>query len=277
MTNILKRYKIIFVSLLLALFSLHLALTNKKELVRGSLIRGFTSVAVSPIQRSILATHAAGQEIVSDYISLVGVGRENKALREEVLALNAELNRLKEEEGLSKRLKQALDYKEIAPFETTVASIIGFNFGEGTRVLTINKGVIDGIRKDLAVITPSGVLGRVVSAERHTSLVLLATDPRSNIDVLSQRSRIKAIAEGDGKNTITLKYVRLVDDVGIGDKVITSGISGVFPKGIALGEVTRIEKGRDNFFKHVEVRPSVDLNSLEEVLIVTASGDEDSK
>ncbi|MEK6532215.1 MAG: rod shape-determining protein MreC [Deltaproteobacteria bacterium] len=277
MTNILKRYKIIFVSLLLALFSLHLALTNKKELVRGSLIRGLTSVAVSPIQRSILATYAAGQEIVSDYISLVGVGRENKALREELLSLNAELNRLKEEEGLSKRLKQALDYKEIAPFKTTVAGIIGFNFGEGTRVLTINKGMLDGIRKDSAVITPSGVLGRVISAGRHASLVLLATDPRSNIDVLSQRSRIKAIAEGDGKNAVTLKYVRIVDDVGIGDKIITSGISGVFPKGIVVGEVIRIEKGRDNFFKHVEIRPSVDLNSLEEVLIVTDLGDEDSK
>ncbi len=277
MTHILKRYKIIIVSLLLALLSLHLALTNKKELERGRLIRAVTSAVVSPIQRSILSTYAAGHELASDYVSLVSVGRENKALRQEILSLNAELNRLKEEEGLSKRLKSALDYREAAPFSTTSASIMAFNFNEGTRVLTINKGMLDNIRKDSAVLSPSGVVGRVISTGKHTSWVLLNTDQRSNIDVLVQRSRVKAVAEGNGENAVTLKYVRVVDDVALGDKIVTSGISGVFPKGIVVGEVTRIEKGKDNFFKQVEVKPSVELNTLEDVLIVTDLGAEDSE
>jgi rod shape-determining protein MreC len=276
MASFLKRYKIVIVSLILAVFSLHLALTNEKGLERGAIARGFASVLISPVERSILGTYNAAEGLASDYIFLVGVKRANESLVSEVAVLKEEITRLKEEAGLASRLKEMLDYREAAPFNTIAATIIAFNFGQsghGTRVVTINKGSLDNVKKDHAVISPRGIVGRVISVQGRTSQVLLNTDLRSDVDVMIQRSRVKAVAEGDGTDGVLLKYVRLSDDVQLGDAVTTSGISGVFPKGLKVGEVARIGKGKDNFFKHIEITPSVDVAAIEEVLVVTEHAD----
>ncbi|MBI5810629.1 MAG: rod shape-determining protein MreC, partial [Deltaproteobacteria bacterium] len=195
--------------------------------------------------------------------------KDNDALKHTVTALQDENARLKEEVRLHGRLKDILDYKDGAPFDTIAAGIVSLNIDQWSRTATINKGTESGIAKDMAVISRLGAVGRIISASAGASTVLLSTDIRSNIDVIVQRTRIKGVVEGLGSEGMTLKYVRQLDDAQVGDQIITSGLSGIFPKGLQVGEITRIEKGKDNFFKYIEVRPAADIQRLEEVLVVT--------
>lgn len=266
-----KRNRIIIVSLLILLFSLHLVLTDKREVQRGALIKDILAVALSPVQNAMLGAYNAVTGVVNDYVFLVALKKENDSLKNTVQALSQENNRLVEETHLGERLKETLDYKEGAPFETIVAGIRAFNMDMWSRTITIDKGAGEGIEKDMAAITPLGVVGRVIEVNPHTSRVLLSTDPRSNIEAIVQRTRVKGVVEGNGFDGLTLKYVRQLDDVTLGDRIVTSGFSGLFPKGLVIGEVTRVEKGADNFFKDIRVNPGVEFKRLEEVMLVTGA------
>jgi rod shape-determining protein MreC len=263
-----KRNRIIIVSLMILLFSLHLVLTDEREVQRGALIKDILSVALSPIQNAMLGAYNAVTGVVNDYVFLVALKKENDSLKNTVQSLTQENNRLVEETRLGERLKETLEYKEDAPFETIVAGILAFNMNMWSRTVTIDKGAGEGIEKDMAAITPMGVVGRVIEVNPHTSRVLLSTDPRSNIEAIVQRTRVKGVVEGNGFDGLTLKYVRQLDDVTLGDRIVTSGFSGLFPKGLVIGEVTRVEKGADNFFKDIRVNPGVEFKKLEEVLLV---------
>ncbi len=270
--SFLKKNQIIIASLVLALFSLHLALTGRQEVERGFVLREILSRTVSPMQRLMLGIEDSVKGVWSGYIDLVNVREENEELKKALTLVTEDNLRLKEEINLNARLKTILEYKDQLPHKSKAAVIIGFNKEPWARTVTIDKGAKDGIAKDLAVISPLGVVGRVIDVNTHTSKVLLGSDLRSNIDVIVQRSRIKGVAEGNGIDGFLLKYVRQVDDVQLGDLVLTSGLSGVFPKGVAVGEVVKIEKGRDNFFKAIEVRPAVNIQRIEEVLVITETG-----
>lgn len=270
MSSFLKKYRTLIVSLSLGLLSLHLALTaDKKEAGRGVLVREIMSALADPLSEGVLTAVHAATGVAEDYIVLVNTKAENDALRKDLEALRAENARLKEEVNLDKRLKEIAGYTEGVPFNTITASIIAFNAYSGAQTITLDKGRASGVMKDMAVITPTGAIGRILDSTLHSSRVLLSTDPRSDIDVILSRSRVKGVVEGAGTDVLLLKYVRLPDDVSLGDGVITSGLAGTFPKGIPVGTVTKIEKGTDNFFKSIEVMPSVPINRrLEEVLVV---------
>lgn len=266
--SFLRKNHLTIISLILALFSLHLALTGKRDFERGYLLKEIFSYTLVPVGNVVLSAEDAVKGVWSDYIALIDVREDNEALTKTVLALKDENNRLREEIRLNERLRALLDYKDSLPYFTTGAAIIGFNMERWTRTVVIDKGAESGILKDRAVIAPQGVVGRTLEVHGRTSRVLLATDLRSDIDVIVQRTRVKGVIEGNGTDGLILKYVRQVDDVQVGDRIMTSGLSGVFPKGLIVGEVTKIEKGGDNFFKHIEVRPSVDIGKIEEVLVL---------
>ena len=267
--SLFKRHNIIIISLLLALFSLHLALTDKKEVARGYIVKEILSITVTPFQRVVLGMHGGAKGVWTDYLGLIGVGQENVELKREVANLIEENTRVREDVSLNARLKVLLEFKEQVDYKTMAASILGYNMEKWARTITIDKGVTEGVNKDFAVISPTGVVGRVIEANRHTSKVLLNTDLRSNIGVMIQRTRVKGVVEGNGSDALILKYIRQIDDIRLGDQIITAGLGGVFPKGLVIGEVTRIEDGNDGFFKFIEVRPTIDMQTLEEVMVVT--------
>jgi len=269
----LKRHRIIIVSVLLLLFSLHLTLTDEKEAERGMVVKEVLAAALAPVQKAILGAYNSVVGVADDYLYLVALKGENENLKQKISTLSEENNRLAEEVRLGSRLKEVLEYKETTPFKTTAASIIAFNVDRWTRTVTINKGQADGMAKDMAIIAPGGVIGRIIEVNEHASTVLLSTDLRSNIEAIVQRTRVKGVVEGDGSGGLTLKYVRRLDDVSLGDKIVTSGFSGLFPKGLVIGEVTSVAKGRDNFFKEISVSPIVEFARLEDVLVVTGPGE----
>src|SRR5574337_159313 len=264
--SFLKKNQIVLASLVLALFSLHLALTDRKEVARGFILKEVLSVTVTPMQRLVLAASGGVAKVWSGYIFLAGVKEENDSLKGAISALHEENNRLKEEVSLNNRLRELLAHKETLPYKTIAASITGFNIDRWARTVTINKGSAEGISNDLAVISPEGIIGKTIEVNRHTSRVILASDLRSDIDALVQRTRVKGVIEGSGGEDLIFKYIRQVDNVQVGDAVVTSGLSGVFPKGLVVGEITKVEKGKDNFFKYVEVRPKAEVRKTEEVL-----------
>ena len=270
--SLLKRNRILLASVALALFSLHLALTDRRDTTRGFVLKEALSALAAPLQRSVLAAEHTIKGVWSDYIYLVEVKDENDELKKAVLRLQEENNSLREDVFQNARLKQVLDYKENAGFTTIAAGIMGQDLEGWTKTITINKGSSEGVVRDQAAISPLGVVGRVIEVTTHSSKVLVNLDVRSDIDVLVQRSRVKGVVEGTGGDALILKYIRQADDVQVGDLILTSGLSGTFPKGLVVGEVVKIEKSRESFFKYVEVRPKMDIQRLEEVLLVKDSG-----
>lgn len=267
MNSFAKRHQIILLSIVFCLFSLNLALSEKKTVGGAAFIEKTVSRIFTPLQMAFLGIYNAASNTWDGYISLVGLKEENEAQQKRVLALIEENNRLIEVDHENSRLREILAFKENLTFITVGAKILAFNLSGWTRTIKLNKGAADGITEDMPVISPMGVIGRIILTTAANSTALLITDPRSNIDVIIQRTRVRGIAEGNGKNALILKYIRDLDDVEVGDKVITAGFSGIFPAGLIVGEITRTEKSGDNFFKKIEIKPNAALKKLEEVLI----------
>ncbi|VAW35525.1 Rod shape-determining protein MreC [hydrothermal vent metagenome] len=281
MLSFIKRHRIIFAAIILCLFSLHLASSSKKGTGGEVIVRGTLSVIARPVQGLFLGIHRVVAGSWQDYIYLVNLKEDNRKLQSTIFELLEKNNRLTEELKLNARLKGLLEFKERERTKIVAAEILGLSnsvLGGGwTRTMIINKGTRDSVRVDMPVVSPTGVVGRIINSNRFTSTVLLITDPRSNVDATTQRSRVRGIIGGNGAKDLTLKYVRELDDVKVGDHVVTAGLGTIFPKGLLIGTVSKAEKGSDNFFKDIGVRPAASFETLEEVLIITENANRLSK
>jgi rod shape-determining protein MreC len=208
-----------------------------------------------------------------NYNTLAGFKAENERLRARIQALEAEKQRLLEAEATNLRLKQLLDFRNQLSGKPIVASIIANSANSWFQSCVLNKGSANGIRRGMAVVTPVGVVGKVVSVTPRTAKVLLLTDPNSGIDVLVQRTRARGIVSGSLENGTVLKYVKRSEDIQEGDRLITSGMDGVFPKGMLVGTVIKVRKQHLGLFQFVEVLPAVQSSRVEDVLVVSGESD----
>lgn len=205
-----------------------------------------------------------------NYDTLSGFRSENERLRKRVQNLEVERQKLLEAEATNRRLKQLLDFRASLPSGAITASIIANSASSWFHSCLLDKGSADGVRKGMAVVTPLGVVGKVVSVTGRTAKVLLLTDSNSGIDVMVQRTRSRGILSGSLENVTVLKYVKRSEDVQEGDRLITSGLDGVFPKGMLAGIVIKVRKQSLGLFQSVEVLPAVQSSRTEEVLVVGA-------
>lgn len=203
-----------------------------------------------------------------NYDTIAGFRAENERLRRRIQNLEVERQKLLEAQATNHRLKQLLDFRAELPGKAITASIIAHSPTSWFRSCLLDKGSADGVRKGMAVVTPLGVVGQVVSVTPRTAKVLLLTDPNSGIDVLVQRTRARGIVSGSLENGTVLKYVKRSEDVQEGDRLITSGTDGVFPKGMLVGTVIKVMKQHVGLFQFVEVLPAVQPTRIEEALIV---------
>lgn len=211
-----------------------------------------------------------------NYDTLAGFRADNERLRRRIQNLEVERHKLLEAQAANERLKRLLDFRAELPARAITASIIANSPTSWFRSCLLDKGSADGVRKGMAVVTPLGVVGQVVSVTPRTAKVLLLTDPNSGIDVLVQRTRTRGIVSGSLENGTILKYVKRSEDVQEGDRLITSGTDGVFPKGLWVGTVIKVIKQHVGLFQFVEVLPAVQPARIEEVLIV-AVGEPEKK
>lgn len=253
---------LLFLLIALVLFSLSIT-----KIYRVEGLRGFIISISSPPQKALTRFYDAVSGLLSRYLFLVGVAEENERLKEEVGQLKFRLQVLAERAREAERLRGLLGFKEATDLEVLPARVIGLSPNPQSRAFFIDRGLKDGVRKGMAVVTGEGVVGRIGEVAPDSALVVPVIERGMRVSVLLEGSRTRAVLEGLGWSC-RLLYVPKEEEVREGDRVITSGLDGVFPKGLWVGEVRRVKESPGGLFLEVEVRPFVDFSRLEEVLVV---------
>ncbi len=203
------------------------------------------------------------------YLNLRGVKQENRALKYELARLRQEVVRYREALIENEQLRGLLRIRDKVEGRSLVASIVGMDIDPWVSTVTVDKGRVDGVRRNMVVLAAEGVAGRVIKSGLHFSRVMLISDYNSAVGAMIQSNRTRGILKGNGRGRCTLEYVEKGIDVEVGDQVITSGTDGIFPKGLVLGRVSSVKNaGESTLFQTIEVEPAVDLHGLEKVLIV---------
>jgi rod shape-determining protein MreC len=214
------------------------------------------------------------REMQESHVTVAGYTAENERLRKRIVELEMERNRFFEAEATNQQLRQLLDFRSQLPSASITASIIANSASAWFQSCSIDKGSADGVRKGMSVVTPLGVVGRVVDVAARSAKVLLLTDANSGIDVMVQRTRARGIVSGSLENGTVLKYVKRTEDIQVGDRLITSGLDGVFLKGLMVGTVSKVRKQNLGLFQTIEVMPAISPARVEIVLVVNAAGDQ---
>lgn len=207
---------------------------------------------------------------------IMTVYRDNQALKAENEELRQNIVSTTEILAENARLRAMLDYKRGAPqFDFVAAQVIARDPGTWTSIIMINKGAADGLAKDMTVMSPRGLVGSVVSVYNNSAKVQLILDPRSAVGCLVQRpeSRVAGIVEGSANNSQTPRMVNIARDADVikSDKIVTSGFGGIFPKGLLVGEVLDVVNDEGGLLKYAVLKPAVDFDKLEEVLVIIRS------
>lgn len=208
------------------------------------------------------------------YVLLVGIREKNRELEKEVASLVQEVNTCREMSLECIRLRNLMDMRTRLACSSVAARVIGKDRSSVFQTVLINKGSTDGIESGFPVVGSGGVAGRIIDVSWNVSKILLLVDYNSNIDALIQRNRSQGVLQGAGSRGCELKYVQRSDDIRKGDVVISSGLAGVFPKGLLLGTVADIEKKEASLFQRVLVKPILDVTRLEEVLVIVKRPEE---
>jgi len=235
---------------------------------KPSFLRKVALESIAPLEGMVNKTSAQIAGVWKRYIFLVNLGEKNRELVTENAALSKKINEYREIYLEYLRLRKLVGLKEKTDYPTVAARVVGRKQSPIFETILIDKGSADGIRVGLPVLAVEGILGKVIEASWHVSKVLLLVDYNSNIDALIQRSRARGILQGFGDKGYNLKHVRRTEDVKIGDVVVTSGLAGVFPKGLVLGAVYSVERKETGLFQKIRVSPAVDVTRLENVLVV---------
>ncbi|RII27306.1 MAG: rod shape-determining protein MreC [Geobacter sp.] len=274
MWELLKKYRIHLVTggvLLLAFLFYSLNLRNREH---ANFFERAVLNFTAPLQNGTAAVNRAINGVWNDYVDLVNVRKENKELRESIKILNGRLLESRESLLANDRLQKLLDLKTSLKIPSLTASVIGEDGAPWFKTLTINRGASDGLQEGMPVVVAEGVVGQVVKVAANSSRVLLLTDNASSVAGMIQRSRARGVVKGKGSGRCSLEFTLREEDVKVGDTILTSGVGGVFPKGLAVGEVSMVKKGEYGIFQTIEVRPAINITRLEEVLVLlTHHGD----
>lgn len=259
-----KPYVLAIVILLLAAFISFSALQG----LFG--VRSALSALIYPFQYAGLVVWKGVTGIPVSLANLRNLARENAKLKDELRDLKPRLLLLEGLRGENERLRAALALRQEKSrrLRLQAAQVIGRSPTPWFSILEIDQGGQDGIKPDLPVITEAGLAGRVIEVSRFSSKVMLLTDPESSVAAANEGRRDFGVVEGSYSNRLLMKYVGVGGEIKIGDKIVTSRLSTVFPPGILIGEVSHVSKGEHDLFYHIEIKPAVDFSKIEEVFII---------
>lgn len=224
--------------------------------------------AAVPLQRMVTAPIGAVRHVWSDYVALVDVRHDNLRLRERIARLEDENLQYKEAIVASERFQRLRDFRERGDVPMVPANVVAQDVSPYFRSVIISQGTSAGIRAGMPVITDLGLVGVVAGATPQNAKVLLAIDLQSRIDAYVQRTRARGTVRGRSGELCDFGYVLRDDDVREGDTLLTSGLGGLYPKGLVVGRVTRVERKPYGLFQTAEVRTAVDFGRLEEVFVL---------
>jgi rod shape-determining protein MreC len=221
----------------------------------------------SEVQRAMSSGVSGIRRGWGGYVGLRHLKEENEALKRDLAAAQIAAQ---EQHALASRargLEKLLELRDRTSLQTTAAEIIGAAAAQDFRTVTIDKGTRDGLRPDMAVIAPAGVVGRIVVPSARSAKVQLLVDRNAAAGALVERTRAQGVVVGAGGDRLEMEYVSEAYDIAVGDVVVTSGIDGIYPKGFVIGQIESVERS-GGAYKRITVKPAVDFNGIEEVLVV---------
>lgn len=263
-----ERWKPIALLLCLLLLALLLTTLKPRTAPQTSLIERMAFSILMPLQQTLGQLLQQVRGVWQSYVALVAVRQDNVHLQRQIEVLQGQLTHYQEAYLQQQRLREVLGLRTLAFPQAVVAELIGIDPSPLAEVVTINKGTRHQLRKDLAVATHQGLVGRTIELAPHYATVLLITDRRSAVDVLIQRTRARGIVVGKSRRLCELRYVDLHTDIQVGDTVVASGLGEIYPKGLRIGTVVAIHQQPQGLFHEIEVQPAVDLARMEEVLVL---------
>jgi rod shape-determining protein MreC len=219
------------------------------------------------VQRGAASAIATIRDNWVNYVALQDVRAENAKLKEEMAALQVGLQQERALAEQSRTLQSLLELKSSVQLSTTAAAVIGGGASPDFRTMTIDKGTGEKLASDMAVLAPAGVVGRIVMPTTRASKVQLLIDRDAAAGAVVERSRAQGVVVGTGTDRFRLDHVPGAADIKVGDRVVTSGIEGIYPKGFLLGQIESIDR-QSGEFANVVVRPAVEFSALEAVLVV---------
>jgi rod shape-determining protein MreC len=269
-----RNYKsIVFVVILLAAVLIVLSY-NLKQRSPASLITKVVLEAAAPVQNVLNASAKSVSDAWYRYLFLVGIEEENRNLKKKIDDMKSQLILYQEGYLEAQRLRNILALKDDYDFNFVTARVIGREQVALSKTILINKGTADGLIAGMPVMAAPGLVGRVFDASWHVAKILPLIDENSNIDAIVQRNRTQGIIRGAGYRGCVMKYISKTQDVMEGDIIISSGIGGVFPKGMMIGQVNHVDRQEAGLFLRINVTPSIDFSKLEEVVVVTSADNE---
>lgn len=270
MREFLSKHQVVLSCGFFLLLSLSLTAINTRAPYRVDPVGVLLLEILHPFQLGITAVHREVGRFWGGYIALWSLRQQNEELRRRIEAMEKIAQRAVELDLANQRLGKLLALHQDLGGMGVAARVVGHSPVAWVRTVVLDKGGQQGIAKGMAVLTPEGVLGKVISLSPHAAQVLLVSDPNSGADVLVQRSRVRGIVAGTLDGSCLLKYIQRGDDIKVGDVVITSGLDGIFPKGQLIGTVVRVATTDSRMFQDVEVKLSAELDKVEEVLVVAS-------
>jgi len=260
---------LIFFIFLLALLLTVIGITKNRP--EFSLLEKGILDLTAPLQKGLTKISDSAHSAWQGVVELKQLKVEKAALAKEVRILRDENRQLKEQYLENQRLRKLLLFREKIPYETTNAQVIGRSVDNWFSLLTLDKGTKDGLKKGMAVISVNGLIGQVTSVTNHTARVLLIIDQNSAVSGLIQETRENGIVEGTTKPSGFLIMKGLPRDAQVkeGEHVLSSGLGGVFPKGLIIGRVVKVESETYGIAKKALITPAENFSSLEEVMVIT--------
>lgn len=239
------------------------------NLGESSLFHQIVTEVVSPVQEGIASSKQSLSSLWDNYISIVNTSKENAILKKQISRLESDLTSMEEIRKENLRLKRLLSFTEEQSYNKVMAQVVGWDSANEFKVIRLNKGTRHGIRTMSPVVTDHGLVGYVYRVTDNYADVLTILDQNNRVDIVVERTRTHGIVEGVFNFKCALKYITRNEPVEVGDKLITAGVGGIYPKGLKVGMITSITKENFGMTLSIEVVPSVDFDKLEEVLVLT--------
>jgi rod shape-determining protein MreC len=251
-----------------------LALVLAGQLPPAGSLGGLALDVVAPLEELVSGTFRGAAEGGRSVQTVEQLVEENQRLRLEVERLMRDGTRAPELQRENDELRQLLGLKQSgSSFQWADAQVIGYDANNLVRSAVIDRGGRDGLVDGMTVMTPRGLVGKVVKLGPTAARVLLLTDPASSVNAMVQRSRAKGVVYGQrgaaGGSQLVLRYVPQGEEMRTGDRVITSGLGGIFPEGIAIGQVSQVRQQGTDMFQEATVEPYVDFARVETVFVIT--------
>jgi rod shape-determining protein MreC len=267
--TLLWRYRVGITSGLLMILALNLVSIGVKPTDLAQRPVTVMLSALTPVQDTLNSFAHGSTGFVRNYFDLVNVRRDNERLNAQLAQTKSDQSRLVELETENRHLSDLLDLKDaLGGGDAVGANVIGSDASGLARTLLLGQGSSAGVKPGMAVLSFQGVVGKIIATSAHASRVLLIDDHNAALDAFDQRTRTRGIVAGIVDDGLTMKYVDRSQEVRPTDVIVTSGLDGIFPRGLLIGTIKTVKAEGPGMFLNVAISPAVDFRSLEQVLII---------